>query len=100
MRSLAPFVLRIETILIVMRLYSTVRSRLKTKVSLLVFSFNVRHKNVTNMLIVKWESIEPEPNQFNFGPADEIVSTAQSLGAKVRGHNFMWQVNQTRHQLR
>ncbi|KAI0697872.1 glycoside hydrolase superfamily [Cytidiella melzeri] len=39
---------------------------------------------------MKWESIEPEPNQFDFGPFDEIVNTAESLGAKVRGHNFMW----------
>ena len=39
---------------------------------------------------VKWEFIEPEPDVFDFGPADEIVSFAQSVGAKVRGHNFMW----------
>lgn len=39
---------------------------------------------------VKWESIEPEPNVFNFGPADEIVRFAESIGAKVRGHNFEW----------
>jgi GH35 family endo-1,4-beta-xylanase len=40
--------------------------------------------------VVKWENIEPEPNQFAFGPADEIVSFAESVGAKMRGHNFMW----------
>lgn len=40
--------------------------------------------------VVKWEFIEPEPDVFDFGPADEVVSFAQSVGAKVRGHNFMW----------
>ncbi|KAI0087840.1 glycoside hydrolase superfamily [Irpex rosettiformis] len=39
---------------------------------------------------MKWEEIEPEPNQFVFGPADEIVKEAQTLYAKVRGHNFEW----------
>ncbi len=41
-------------------------------------------------IAVKWESIEPEPNVFDFGPADEIVQFAESIGAKVRGHNFEW----------
>ena len=40
--------------------------------------------------VVKWESIEPEPNSFNFGPFDEIVRFAESVNAKVRGHNFEW----------
>ena len=39
---------------------------------------------------MKWENIEPEPNGFDFGPADEIVRFAESVGAKMRGHNFMW----------
>ncbi|KLO13398.1 glycoside hydrolase [Schizopora paradoxa] len=39
---------------------------------------------------MKWENIEPEPNSFDFGPADEIVSFAESINAKMRGHNFMW----------
>ena len=41
---------------------------------------------------MKWEDIEPEPNGFDFGPADEIVRFAESVGAKMRGHNFMWYV--------
>lgn len=44
---------------------------------------------------MKWEDIEPEQNQFDFGPADEIVKEAQTLHAKVRGHNFMWYVTLT-----
>ncbi|EKM60491.1 glycoside hydrolase family 10 protein [Phanerochaete carnosa HHB-10118-sp] len=39
---------------------------------------------------MKWENIEPEPDSFDFGPADEIVQFAESVGAKMRGHNFMW----------
>ncbi|PSR75767.1 hypothetical protein PHLCEN_2v8884 [Hermanssonia centrifuga] len=39
---------------------------------------------------MKWESIEPEPNGFDFTAADEIVRFAESVNAKVRGHNFMW----------
>ena len=39
---------------------------------------------------MKWENIEPEPNQFDFGPADEIVAFAESIDARMRGHNFMW----------
>ena len=40
------------------------------------------------MVPVKWENIEPEPNSFDFGPADEIVHFAESIGAKMRGHNW------------
>ena len=39
---------------------------------------------------VKWEEIEPEPNVFSFSAPDEIVKFAKSIGARVRGHNFMW----------
>ncbi|GJE94193.1 glycoside hydrolase family 10 protein [Phanerochaete sordida] len=63
------------------------------------FLFN--DKNYTNVIStqfsiftpeneMKWESIEPEPDSFTFGPADEIVRFAESVGAKMRGHNFMW----------
>src|SRR3712207_690326 len=27
---------------------------------------------------MKWDTVEPNPNQFNFGPADRIVSQARS----------------------
>lgn len=48
---------------------------------------------------MKWESIEPEPNGFAFGPADEIVRFAESVGAKMRGHNFMWYVRHLEYRL-
>ena len=34
--------------------------------------------------IVKWESIEPEPNVFDFTGADEIVQFAESVNAMVQ----------------
>ena len=43
-------------------------------------------------MLVKWENIEPEQGVFDFGPADEIVHFAQSIGAQMRGHNFEWYV--------
>ncbi|KAK7032532.1 hypothetical protein VNI00_012930 [Paramarasmius palmivorus] len=39
---------------------------------------------------MKWESIEPQQNTFNFTGADEIVKFAESVGARVRGHTFVW----------
>ncbi|KAL0575833.1 hypothetical protein V5O48_006141 [Marasmius crinis-equi] len=39
---------------------------------------------------MKWESIEPFPDVFNFTAPDEIVRFAEARGAQVRGHNFMW----------
>ncbi|ESK87274.1 glycosyl hydrolase family 10 [Moniliophthora roreri MCA 2997] len=39
---------------------------------------------------MKWESIEPQQNVFNFTGADEIVRFAHSVSAKVRGHTFVW----------
>ena len=42
---------------------------------------------------MKWEDIEPFQNVFNFTAPDEIVRFAESVNAKVRGHNFMWFVS-------
>ena len=39
---------------------------------------------------MKWQTIEPNPNQFNFGPANQIVSQARSRGMAVRGHTLVW----------
>jgi len=39
---------------------------------------------------VKWEVIHPFPNVYNFTPADELVNFANSIGARMRGHNFVW----------
>jgi endo-1,4-beta-xylanase len=39
---------------------------------------------------MKWQTIEPNRNQFNFGPADQIVTQARSRGQSVRGHTLVW----------
>jgi endo-1,4-beta-xylanase len=39
---------------------------------------------------MKWDTTEPSPNSFNFGPADMIVNYAQSHQLKVRGHTLVW----------
>jgi endo-1,4-beta-xylanase len=39
---------------------------------------------------MKWETTEPNRNQFNFGPGDQIVNFARSHGMRIRGHNLVW----------
>ncbi|MFL6077859.1 MAG: endo-1,4-beta-xylanase [Mycobacteriales bacterium] len=39
---------------------------------------------------MKWDTVQPSQNTFNFGPGDQIVSFAQSHNDRVRGHNLVW----------
>ena len=39
---------------------------------------------------MKWDTIESSRGNFNFGPADQIVSHAQSHGQRMRGHTLVW----------
>jgi endo-1,4-beta-xylanase len=43
---------------------------------------------------MKMDATEPSPNTFDFTRADAIVSRAQSIGAKVRGHTLAWHSQQ------
>ncbi|KIK87698.1 glycoside hydrolase family 10 protein [Paxillus rubicundulus Ve08.2h10] len=39
---------------------------------------------------MKWDSIEPEQNVFNFTGGDQIVALAETTGKLMRGHNLVW----------
>jgi endo-1,4-beta-xylanase len=40
---------------------------------------------------MKWETLEPVRGQYNWGPADELVTFAEENGQLVRGHVLLWQ---------
>jgi endo-1,4-beta-xylanase len=39
---------------------------------------------------MKWASVEPQPGEFSFGPADRLVAFAAENGIRVRGHTLVW----------
>lgn len=39
---------------------------------------------------MKWDTIESSQNNFNFNGGNTLVNFAQSIGAYVRGHTFVW----------
>ena len=39
---------------------------------------------------MKWDTTEPSRGNFNFGPADQIVSHAKAHGQRMRGHTLVW----------
>lgn len=39
---------------------------------------------------MKWESIHPSENTYNWGTADTLVNFAQANGKSVRGHTLLW----------
>jgi endo-1,4-beta-xylanase len=39
---------------------------------------------------MKWDTTEPSRGNFNFGPADQIVSHALAHGQRMRGHTTVW----------
>jgi endo-1,4-beta-xylanase len=40
--------------------------------------------------VLKWESVHPKPDQYNFGPADQYVEFGRKNGMFVIGHNLVW----------
>jgi endo-1,4-beta-xylanase len=54
-----------------------------------------KHFNtVTPENILKWEVVHPEPNVYNFEPADKLVAFAEKSNIQIVGHNLVWH-NQT-----
>jgi len=39
---------------------------------------------------MKWDTVEPSPGSFNYGPADRLVSFAQANSMRLRGHTLVW----------
>jgi endo-1,4-beta-xylanase len=39
---------------------------------------------------VKWETLRPSPDQFNFEPGDWVVDFTQTHGLECRGHTLAW----------
>jgi endo-1,4-beta-xylanase len=39
---------------------------------------------------LKWGTLRPDRNTFNFAPADRVVAFARAHGMKVRGHCLLW----------
>lgn len=39
---------------------------------------------------LKWDAVEPEPGEFFFGAAEEVVEFAERNDQRVRGHALVW----------
>lgn len=39
---------------------------------------------------LKWQTVHPEPERYNFAPANVIADFAQAHGQRMRGHTFCW----------
>jgi endo-1,4-beta-xylanase len=39
---------------------------------------------------MKWETVEPNQNQFNFGPGNQVANWAQQNGKQLYGHTLVW----------
>ncbi|MGW7290408.1 endo-1,4-beta-xylanase [Streptomyces sp. NPDC054847] len=55
-----------------------------------VSTLNTEFNSVTPENEMKWDALEKSRNSFSYGPADQIVSHAQSRNMKVRGHTLVW----------
>jgi endo-1,4-beta-xylanase len=48
------------------------------------------YNGVTPENAMKWDTIHPEPDRYDFRKADEIVEFARVNGMVVRGHTLVW----------
>ncbi|MGP4113922.1 endo-1,4-beta-xylanase [Streptomyces sp. 4N509B] len=39
---------------------------------------------------MKWDTVEPNQGQFNWGPGDRIAQQARNMGVQYRGHTLVW----------
>jgi endo-1,4-beta-xylanase len=46
--------------------------------------------SVTAENVMKWETLEPQPGVFNYGPADQLLVFAGDNRIAVRGHVLVW----------
>ncbi len=50
-----------------------------------------RHFNsITPENLLKWEEVHPEPNRYDFPPADRFVAYGERHGMFVVGHTLLW----------
>lgn len=51
-------------------------------------------RNEANIVVsendMKWQTIHPEPNRFDFSRGDALMTFASQNGQQVRGHNLCW----------
>lgn len=47
--------------------------------------------SVTAENVMKWQTIEPSRNSFNYSPGDTLVDFAQDNDQQVYGHTLVWQ---------
>src|SRR5262249_27668638 len=45
---------------------------------------------ITPENLLKWQEVHPQPDEFNFDPADRFVEFGEKNGMFVVGHNLVW----------
>jgi endo-1,4-beta-xylanase len=55
---------------------------------------NAEFNQVTPENEMKIDATEPNQNQFNYGPSDQIVAYARARGMRVKGHTLAWHSQQ------
>ncbi|MFL6144594.1 MAG: endo-1,4-beta-xylanase [Labedaea sp.] len=53
-------------------------------------TLNREFNGVTPENAMKWDTTEPNPGQFNFAGADQVVNSATANGQVIHGHTMVW----------